>query len=476
MVLIFRLKARILQQASGELDFYAYLAAMKERITGKMESDDWLIDLSLRALLGERDAVLFALNEIEKFMREHPYSGSVPAAYIGLDVAGALFQEWIGYGPVWAWFSDRAWANSAKLQIVGTQCFASVNGEYTPYPHRFASFERVEQLRRTLIRHDPKVRLDAQNPSAELKIDDPLWPGRFLRVAVWVPPRVWDGFTTITFRRQIVEHMTLDDQAGTGLIPHEAVPMLRALALTFPNMVISGPVESGKTTFANTLVGELLAGAQTALGVVMVEKHPESTLPLVVQGHRFIPIRASEKELLDVGIQSLRHDPDVVFMTEMRWSEWLFYCYAGEKGHRGLIGTYHTKEAEDIPYQGAFAVYTEAGGSLRGHLVSTLKSCEVVAVLEPLRNGRKKLVRLCEICYDDDAGRVYAHDWMRWDPSAKEWRYSAGVSEKLYRRMQFANEHAARVFVSELEKLAAKRPLDDPVTESYKSNAVLRGS
>jgi len=366
---LFLLKARVLQQKAGESDFYAYLEKMKEHIAGKMENDDWLIDLSLRALLGEREAVLFALNEIEKFLRENPYSGILPAAYQCLDVTGALFQEWIGYGPVWAWFTDRAWANSAKLQIVGDQCFVSVSGEYMPYPHRFASLERVEQFRRTLIRHDPKVRLDAQNPSAELKIDDPLWPGRFLRVAVWVPPRVWDGFTTITFRRQIVENMSLEDQAGTGLIPHEAVPMLRALALTFPNLVISGPVESGKTTFANTLVGELLANADTALGVVMVEKHPESTLPFTVKGHRFIPIRAQEKELMDIGIQSLRHDPDVVFMTEMRWREWMFFNYAGEKGYRGLIGTYHTKEAEDIPYQGAFAVYAEAGGNLRGHLV-----------------------------------------------------------------------------------------------------------
>lgn len=473
---MFSLKASILSRRNEtDTDFYTYLAGMKDSIRQRMESDDAMIDLAQRALIGDSKAVLTSLHNIERYLREQPYGGLLPKEYRSLDITGALFQEWIGYATAFPWFTQRAHSNSSKLQIVGPQIFMSEQGEYKLYPHAFSSSDRVEQLQRSIIRHDPSVRLDRAHPSAELKIDDPLWPGRFIRAAIWVAPRVWEGFTTMTFRRQIVEYMTLEDQAGSGMIPYDGVEPLRNLVATYPNLLVSGPVESGKSTLANTFVGEQLAQAEFSTGVIMIEKHPESTLPLLIKGHRFIPIQAEDHELMNVGIQSLRHDPDIVFMTEMRWSEWQFYNYAGEKGHRGLIGTYHTKDAEDIPYQGAFAVYAGVGGSLKGHLMATLKSCELVAVLEPLRHGKKKLTRLCEIRFDGESGRVYANDWMRWDPDAERWQYNADIAPELWNRMVRKNAKAAEAFRSSLEKLAAKSPLKDPLVESLKSRAVLSG-
>jgi pilus assembly protein CpaF len=472
---MFSLKTRVLSRKTGHpSDFIGYLGQLKAHVHQQMEGDEWLIDLTQRALLGEREAVLFSLNLIERYIREHPFSGLLPPEYRMLDVTGALFQEWIGYASAYPWFHDRAFCHSSKLQMIGRQIFYSDNGEYRPYPYPLSSLERAEQWRRALIRHDPSVKLDRQNPSAEFKMNDPLWTGRFLRVAIWIPERVWEGFTTITFRRQVLEQMTLDDQAGTGMIPYEAVSMLRALVQTYPNVIVSGPVESGKTTFANTIVAEQLAHADISTGVVMIEKHPESTLPLTVSGHRFIPIQAGDEELMEVGVQSLRHDPDIVFMTEMRWREWQFYNFAGEKGHRGLIGTYHTKAAEDIPYQGAFAVYANVGGSLRGHLVSTLQSCELVAVLEPLRHGRKKLTRLSEIRLDSNH-RVVAHDWMRWLPHSDSWQYCDDLSPMLLERMQRKNLKATKRFRTELARLTERNPLPNPVTESLKSRVVLSG-
>lgn len=471
---MFSLKDRILSTHRGSADFYTYLNEMDEHIKKKMEDDDALTHMAEKALLGEREAVLFSLNEIEKYLRQHPFSGVVPQEYRKLDINGALFQEWIGYASVYAWFNERQYAESSQLQIVGQQIFYTHQGEYRPYPYSFSSTVRAEKLQRALIRHDPSIKLDRMNPSAEFKMDDPLWPGRFIRVAIWIPERVWEGFTTITFRRQITEYLTLDDQAGTGIIPFEAVPMFKALVQTYPNIIVSGSVNSGKTTFANTLVGEQLSAADTATGVVMIEKHPESTLPLIVKGHRFIPIRASDQELMDVGIQSLRHDPDIVFMTEMRWNEWQFYNFAGEKGYRGMIGTYHTKEPEDIPFQGASAVHANCGGSLKAHLISSLKSCELVAVLEPLRHGKKKLMRLSEIRFEED--RVVAYDWMRWDEQSGNWLYGPEIAESLLERMRLKNKEAAELFANELSQLARKKHLLNPIVESKKAKALLEVS
>ncbi len=468
---MFSLKGRVLSQYKGTEDFFKYLEEMNEHIKKKMEDDVSLTNMTEKALLGEREAVLFSLNEIEKYLRVHPFSGIAPAEYRKLDINGALFQEWIGFASCYAWFHDREYAESSQLQIVGRNIFYAHQGEYRPYPFSFSSIARTEKLQRALIRHDSTIKLDRSTPTAEFKMDDPLWPGRFIRIAIWIPDRVWDGFTTITFRRQITEYMTLDEQAGTGLIPYEAVSMLRALLKTYPNIIVSGPVNSGKTTFANTLVGEQLTLADISTGVVMIEKHPESTLPLTIKGHRFIPIKAADDELMDVGIQSLRHDPDIMYMTEMRWYEWQFYNFAGEKGYRGMVGTYHTKDAEDIPYQGASAVYANGGGSLKAHLISSLKSCEMVAVLEPLRHGKKKLIRLSEIRYED--GDVAAYDLMRYDHSTGNWSYSSQLSKGLLERMKLKNADAVGSLIDELMQLTNRRELENPRTESKKSKVLL---
>ncbi|MBJ6360497.1 ATPase, T2SS/T4P/T4SS family [Paenibacillus sp. GCM10012307] len=476
---MYSLKNKVLFRGNRSEDFFSYVEKFRERFQKQIESDEQLLDLAQRALVGESTAVMTATKEIERQMREYPYSGRLPEAYQGMDVTSAIFQEWLGFSVAAPWLYDRQHMYSQKMQIIGKNISLAYRGEYHPYPHQFVSADRVDQLRRTLITHNPRVKLNQSHPSAEFKINDPLWPGRFIRIAVWISPRVWEGFTTITFRRQTVENMSLDDQAGSGLIGEEAIPLFRNLIACYPNLVVSGPVESGKTTKGNTLVLEQLLQAEFSLGVILIETHPESTLPLapIADKHRIIPIIASSEELMDVGIQSLRHDPDLIYMSEMRWSEWLFYNFAGEKGYRGLLGTYHTKESEDIPYQAAHAVYSQSGGNLKGHLMATLKSVEIVAVLEPQRYGKKKLMRLSEIRYDPNAKiQVVANDLVRYDDQMKKWFYNSDLSAALKARLSRVNPGCAKELFGIMERLAQQAPIEDPIVPSMKCQVVLEGN
>jgi pilus assembly protein CpaF len=476
---MYSLKEKVLYRGSSSQNFYEYIDQMRQRIRKQMEGDEAFLTLAQKALVGDQDAVQTCLKQIERQMREYPFSGQIPEEFRGMDMTAALFHEWIGYSVITPWLLDRRFATSSKMQVVGTSISYAHQGEYRPYPYAFTSIERVEQLQRSLIRHDPRVRLDISHPSAELKINDPLWPGRFIRIAMFVPKRVWDGFNTITFRRQIVEHLTIEEQAGTGLISPEAVPLFKDLVLTSPCFICSGPVESGKSTFAQTLIAEQLKQSEISLGLPIIEQHPESTLPYTefAKRHRIMPIQAAAEELMDVAVQLLRHDPDFVFMSEMRWAEWNVYNFIGEKGYRNLIGTYHTKDAEDIPYQGAYAVYAQMGGNLKGHLMATLKSCEIVAILEPQRHGKKKLVRLSEIQYDPDAEhQVKAHDLIRWDPERERWLYSAQISDALWQRMIRANKDAAERFRNRLIKLSELYPNPSPYVPSRKCQVVLEGN
>ncbi|NJJ39782.1 ATPase, T2SS/T4P/T4SS family [Paenibacillus apii] len=469
----FSLKQSVLRGSTpGKEDFPTFLQKMKREMNAGLErEDEAYFELNAKALTGDPQAVSFFMNEIEKYLRKTPFTGSVPEAYD--TAAEALFHEWKGFGPAYRWFTDRAYSESTGLQIIGRQIFFNVKGKFVPYPYEMPSLDRVEQLKRSLLKSDPNKKLNKDNPSVEFKMDDPLWPGRFIRLAIWVSPRVWEGFTTISMRRQVVEFLDLDDQAGTECIPAEAVSMIRALAMTFRNTIIAGSVGSGKTTFANTIVGEQLLGSTSCMGVVMIEKHPESTLPYQIKGHRIIPIQAANEELMEVGIESLRHDPNLLYMTEMRYNEWEFYLWSGEKGYDGITGTFHTVDSEDIPYQGAFAVSTRIGGSLKGHLVSALKACEMVFILESAGEGRKRLASISEVFYDEAKGSVFANDLMRWDREKQSWTYNAGITEGLFQKMRKRNAEAAGTLLDSLKRLAGEKPLSTPLRESLKSRIVM---
>ncbi|WP_339289607.1 ATPase, T2SS/T4P/T4SS family [Paenibacillus sp. FSL E2-0201] len=470
---LFSLKQSILRLSKpGKEDFYTFLQKMKNDMNQGLErEDDAYFELNAKALIGDPQAVSFFMNEIEKYLRKTPFTGKVPEAY--RTVAEALYHEWKGFGPAYRWFTDRAYSESTGLQMIGKQIFYNHKGEFVAYPYEMPSLDRVEQLKRSLLKSDPNKKLNKDNPSVEFKMDDPLWPGRFIRLAIWVSPRVWDGFTTISLRRQVVEFLSLEDQAGTECIPAEAVEMIRALSSTFRNTIIAGAVGSGKTTFANTIVGEQLLGSSSCMGVVMIEKHPESILPYQIKGHRIIPIQAANEELMEVGVESLRHDPNILYMTEMRYNEWEFYLWSGEKGYDGITGTFHTVDSEDIPYQGAFAVSTRIGGSLKGHLISALKSCELVFILESVPNGKKRLTRISEVFYEEEKNSVFANDLMRWEPQNMSWSYNDKLTKSLILKMSKKNEQATQLLQKELGRLATAKSMDQPIKESLKSKIIL---
>lgn len=470
---LFSLKQSVLRTSKpGKEDFYAFLQKMKNDMNEGLErEDDAYFELNTKALIGDPQAVSFFMNEIEKYLRKTPFTGKVPEAY--RTAAEALYHEWKGFGPAYRWFTDRAYSESTGLQMIGKQIFYNHKGEFVAYPYEMPSLDRVEQLKRSLLKSDPNKKLNKDNPSVEFKMDDPLWPGRFIRLAIWVSPRVWDGFTTISLRRQVVEFLDLEDQAGTECIPAESVEFIRALASTFRNTIIAGAVGSGKTTFANTIVGEQLLGSSSCMGVVMIEKHPESILPYQIKGHRIIPIQAANEELMEVGVESLRHDPNILYMTEMRYNEWEFYLWSGEKGYDGITGTFHTVDSEDIPYQGAFAVSTRIGGSLKGHLISALKSCELVFILESVPNGKKRLARISEVFYEEEKNSVFANDLMRWEPQKMCWSYNDKLTKNLIQKMTKKNPQASKLLQKELGRLTGIRPMDEPLKESLKSKIVL---
>jgi pilus assembly protein CpaF len=477
----FSIKQKVIENRKPTTDnFDIFLKEMKEQFKKQINfssdaaAEKLYYELNRKALVGEGEAVAFFYQEIEKYLRKFPFNGAIPTAY--RSTIEGLFHEWKGFSTSYSWFTNVEYAESSGLQIIGQNIFYNNKGKFIPYEHRMPSLDRVDQLKRSLLTADDLASISKEKPTEEFKMNDPLWPGRFIRFALWVYPRTWEEFPTISARRQVIEYLSFEEQEGTGSIPHEALIFIRNLFLLNRNTIVAGPVGSGKTTLANTIVGEQLQRASEAnicLGCVMIERHPESVLPYHFPQHRIIPVMAKNEELMNVGIESLRHDPNILFMTEMRYHEWEFYIWAGSKGYDNIIGSFHTKDAEDIPYQAAQAVYTNVGGNLKGHLISALQSCELVVIMESNPQGGKCVTRISEIVFDEIENNVYANDLMRFDVDTQSYTYYDGITDKMQLKMKIANASAFELMYSNLQSLHKKRPMKDPIVVSKRSKVVL---
>lgn len=467
-------KIKQMKKNTSSEDFYAYLSVLKEDIKASNREDKRYDSFSFKALTGDPEAVSFYLSEINKYMSRKPFSGSIPDAY--QDQSEAIFHEWIGFGPAYRWFIDKKYANSPGMQIIGTNIFIDEGGKgYRLYEHKMHSMEQVDRLKRVLSSNDKYMQLDHSNPAGELKMNDPLWPEKHIRLAIWVEPRVWNEFTTITMRRQTFGYMSLNEQAGTGSIPHEAIKMLRSLFMTYNNTIVAGAVKSGKSTFANTIVGEQLDRSNRSLGVVMIEKHPESTIPYIFRKkHRIIPVVASDDEVTEIGIESLRHDPEIVYLTEMRYHEWSLFLFSSEKGHTGMIGTYHTDDEEEIPFQAAMACHSKEGNSLKSYILTASKACQLTLVMKDIGEGRKRLTSVSEIYHDISDNSIKSNAIMQWDEETDTWSYNDNLSEGFIKRMNKNNKTETLEFLSHLSALAEIRRIHEPVKASIRSQNELK--
>lgn len=447
--------------------FEQYLNDVKEYIDNYLHSNyvnqgKEMNELNIKALQCHPEGMNYFYGIIQGYLQDHPYLGDIPLPYHSIE--DAIFHELKGYSSLSEWLFKEQWANSANAQIIGQRIFASVQGEYQLLNYQFRSLDKVEKIIRNLETNDHHKQLSLDHPSAEFKMNDPLWPGRFIRVQIINSPRVWEGFTTITFRRQLVEFLTFEEQAGTGSIPYETVELFQYFADTYQSTVVAGPVDSGKTTFANTLIGERCKNSKKPLGIPMIEEHPESILPKLFLNHRFIPIIASENDYKEIRREVLRQDPDFVFIPEIRTYEWELFMFLAKKGKEGNTSSFHTDHPEDTPYQIAQALnHTNFEGTI-GEAASALRT---FIVMKPEANGKKKVASLSEISFDQDKNTVVSTDWMRWDQQKKEYKYYPIISERIWNKMVNNNEKAAVLFRDKLEGLAKKSPMSKDEAQRY---------
>lgn len=396
------------------------------------------------AIIGIPRAVSYFKDEITDFLRKRNLlKVSYPEHFHNLT--DAIFHNLFGLGPLAVWYN---YPTSQAAHVIGKQIFFEIEQKLVKQSIEFDSTDRVAELVRALTLKDQRSRINQYNPKLEVDMVDGT------RVTMFVPPL--SRHISITFRRFIVSKLTFEDQASRHTIPGEAVEIFRALNQTRPNMIIAGPVKSGKSTMLNTFYGE----REHEQKVVCVEKHAELKLGDHYPGRPLDELVATEEELLKLFPSILRTDFLYLIVGELRSVEAELCMLGCERGSTGLLTTYHTKHAHNIPGQLARLILDSfPNRRFEAELVRVAENIDIVIVMDELPDKSKRVECISELRLDPVSLRVSAHELIKFDETLNAWVYKCDLSNPLVNKLYKNDPHWAEILINSLKDLESRYPM-----------------
>ena len=215
--------------------------------------------------------------------------------------------------------------------------------------------ERIERVTDVVFRDNRQVRnfierlleqvegkkLDRLTPMVEARLPDGS------RISATLPPISSNGNVICTIRRFRLVAMTLQELVTLEFLSDQASDFLSACVKAGKNIIVAGPVSTGKTTLLNAL-GQAIPGGER---VVVCESSAELQLPQVLQNCIGLEARpASADGLAEIALEklvaeALRANPDRIIVGECRGPEAMALLWALASGHAGMSSV-HGESAE----------------------------------------------------------------------------------------------------------------------------------
>jgi type IV secretion system protein VirB11 len=186
------------------------------------------------------------------------------------------------------------------------------------------------------------------------------------------------------------------EPAGVVVLPDAAaqpIAFLRAAIAARKTILISGGTGTGKTTFLNSMLGEIPSEER----VVLVEDTPELRLPgangvgLVAVKGELGEARIAANDLLQAA---LRLRPDRIVLGELRGAESVSFLRAINTGHPGSFSTIHANSLRGALEQLALMVMQTGIGLSRTDTIEYAASVIDVIVQLGREGGRRRITAI----------------------------------------------------------------------------------
>ena len=268
--------------------------------------------------------------------------------------------------------------------------FVEKAGELMPYPGRFSSAEKLEDVIQQIVGASNRV-VNTASPIVDCRLRN----GD--RVNVVLAPVAVNG-PILTIRRFPERPITMEDLLRFGSLSGEIAEFLGRCVRAGLNIFISGGTGSGKTTFLGALSDCIDPGER----VITIEDNAELQIRHVpnlvqmearnanVEGCRPISIR-------DLIKASLRMRPDRIIVGEVRGPEAIDMIQAMNTGHDGSMSTGHANSARDMLSRLETMILMGMDlpvSAVRGQLSSGI---DLIVHLGRLRDRSRKVLEIAEV-------------------------------------------------------------------------------
>lgn len=400
------------------------------------------------ATLGDPKAATMLIEEIESLLREKKLT-NVQYPNIFRSLSHAVFEHIFRFKEFYKW---TLYPESPSAKIVGKEIWFKINGTFVKQEEEFESIEETYQIIRLLQQTNPNLKINEKKPQAEFDLMDGT------RVTMTIPPRTL--VPTIVFRRFIVKKFSFEEQANKNTIAKEDVPLFQCLAKVPLNIVIAGPVESGKSTMLKTFFAE----RPKELVAILIEEHPESYLKRDFPDRLTHEFFVRDSNIAQVIRTSLRFDHDYVIWQEVRGIEADAAIDGANRGATGLLMTYHVTEEEKIAEQLAqHIVDAYPNRKYVNEVRRVAQTLHLGVTMKNLKDNTKKVISVFEFCYDYEKDEAWINFLLKYNLITKKWEYNNNVSRKLLQKLIEFDAKIADEFLTILSERYKAWPMKNPV-------------
>lgn len=367
------------------------------------------------AIIGEETETAFYKEKIRAILLENKLADSgYPSWYPNLPEA--VFAELYGLSGLagWAYDMEDRLLYSSSAKLIGDRLYYFIDGRCQLQPQRIGR-KRRDQLKRALLLSTPAERLEYGFHEVYLH--------NGIRITIYSGHRTKEGQDVMVFRKYVLENYTFQELADRGTLPEEAIPLFLSMIRAGFNILISGQVRSGKTTFLRVWQSH---EDQTLEGLA-IATDPETPWHVIMPDAPIIQLIADGDELKEMSKALLRGDNDYVILEEMR--DAAAFSLALDITSSGTMRskvTVHDDSGINVPYKMASKIVDAYGGSLREHIAQAYKNFDYV--FEFCQNtenrGKKVLKGILEMVYDPVNDEIRATYICRYDFESERWEWN----------------------------------------------------
>ena len=413
-----------------------------------------------RAIIGEEEETSFYKEKIRAVLLENKVADAWYPSWFP-NLPEAVFAELYGLSGLagWAYDMDKSLENSSSAKLIGDRLYYFIDGKCRLQPQRIDR-KRRDQLKRALLLSTPAERLEYGFHEIYLH--------NGIRITIYSGHRTKEDQEIMVFRKYVLENYTFEELAEKETIPEEAIPLFLAMIEAGFNVLISGQVRSGKTTFLRVWQSH----ENPELEGLAIATDPETPWHEIMPDAPIMQLIADGDELKEMSKALLRGDNDYVILEEMR--DAAAFSLALDITSTGTMRskvTVHDNSGINVPYKMASKIVDAYGGSLREHIAQAYKNFDYIFEFcqNPENRAKKILKGILELAYDPVPDEIRATYMCRFDFERGTWKWNCHM-DKTKREKTAEISGSAETMMKILSELSSGETISEwTVKPSYYS-------